>query len=90
LRPDDEERLALLTQDTHGLGVSPKALAQVVARTGPDHHNGLGFTFSDLRTRLLPEAVLRAYPDRPLADDDLLATAESMLPSPSLIEAQTT
>ena len=84
-RPSDGERAAVLDADTKGLGVSAGALAKTVALTGPGANEGLGFTFSDLRTRLLPEAVLRAYPDRPLADDDLVETAQAMMPSPSLV-----
>ena len=84
-RPVDSERAALLQADTDGLGISPHALEQTVALTGPEANEGLGFTFSDLRTRLLPEAVLRAYPDRPLADEDLLEAARTMTPSPSLV-----
>ncbi len=84
-RPDEAERAALLLADTAGLGISPQALKQTAALTGPEANDGLGFTFSDLRTRLLPEAVLRAYPDRPLADGDLLEAARAMAPSPSLV-----
>ena len=87
-RPAEVERAALIQADTAGLGISPKAVEQAVALTGPEANDGLGFTFSDLRTRLLPEAVLRAYPDRPLADDDLLETARHMTPSPSLVPEQ--
>jgi SpoVK/Ycf46/Vps4 family AAA+-type ATPase len=87
LRPSGEERLELLKRDVEGLGVAPETLRRLVTLTGPESHDGLGFTFSDLRTRLLPEAVLRAYPDRPLSDADLLATAEAMAPSPALLES---
>jgi SpoVK/Ycf46/Vps4 family AAA+-type ATPase len=87
-RPDESERAALLLADTAGLGISPQVLKQTVALTGPDANDGLGFTFSDLRTRLLPEAVLRAYPDRPLADGDLLEAARAMAPSPSLVSQE--
>jgi AAA+ superfamily predicted ATPase len=83
-RPDAQERAALLAADTEGLGLSPHALAEAVELTGPETNAGLGFTFSDLRIRLLPEAVLRAYPDRPLAEDDLLETARAMEPSPAV------
>jgi AAA+ superfamily predicted ATPase len=84
-RPNESERAALLRADTEGLGISSQALDDAVALTGPDANDGLGFTFSDLRTRLLPEALLRAYPDRPLADDDLLETARQLRPSPTLV-----
>jgi SpoVK/Ycf46/Vps4 family AAA+-type ATPase len=90
-RPDAAERVALLRHDTRGLGISPQALDRLAAITGPNHHHqGPGFTFSDLRTRLLPEAVLRAFPDRPLTDADLVAVAESMEPSPALVAADVT
>lgn len=85
-RPDEAERHALLSRDTEGLGISPETIVELVTLTGPGANDGLGFTFSDLRTRLLPEAILRAYPDRPLADDDLLTTATEMKPAPALIE----
>jgi SpoVK/Ycf46/Vps4 family AAA+-type ATPase len=85
-RPDDDQRLAVLTHDTLGLDISDGALREVAAITGPDANGGTGFTFSDLRTRLLTEAVLRAFPDRPLTDADLIAVANDMEPSPALVE----
>jgi hypothetical protein len=60
-------------------------LDELVARTGPDANDGLGFTFADLRPRLLPKAGLRAYPDRPLTVDDLLEAAATLIPSPALL-----
>jgi SpoVK/Ycf46/Vps4 family AAA+-type ATPase len=88
-RPVDAERREVLTHDTQGLGITEDVLDEIVARTGPDANDGLGFTFSDLRTRLLPEAILRAYPDRPLIGDDLLEAAATLTPSPALVETVT-
>jgi SpoVK/Ycf46/Vps4 family AAA+-type ATPase len=85
-RPDDAERAALFAHDTRGLGISAEAIEEAVTLTGADANGGLGFTFSDLRTRLLPEAILRAFPDRPLTGDDLIEVARELAPSPSLIE----
>jgi AAA+ superfamily predicted ATPase len=89
-RPDDTDRTELLVADTRGLGISPEAIQETVILTGPEANDGLGFTFSDLRTRLLPEAVLRAYPDRPIADDDILEVARAMTPSPSIVAEEPT
>lgn len=86
-RPDDAERREVFAYDTQGLGITGDVLDKLVARTGPDANDGLGFTFSDLRARLLPEAVLRAYPDRPLTGDDLLEAAAVLSPSPALVES---
>lgn len=84
-RPDDSEREALFRMDYDGLGLPDAAIHELVALTGP--RNGpsrLGFTFSDLRTRLLPEAIGYAFPDRKLMAEDLLKAARSLRPSPSV------
>ena len=77
------ERLELLEYDTEGLGVADVDLAEVVKLTAPGGGRP-GFTFSDLRTRLVPDAVLRAYPDRGLTVADLVAAAAELEPSPSV------
>jgi SpoVK/Ycf46/Vps4 family AAA+-type ATPase len=84
-RPEDDERRALLDFDTKGLDISAADLAKVVKLTGRLGSRP-GFTFSDIRTRLIPEAVLSAYPERPLKGADLIAAAENLEPAPSLEE----
>lgn len=86
LRPNDEERRELFTKDLDGLDVTPAQIAKLVAATGPSEEGGrsYGFTFSDLRTRLLPAAVLEAFPDHPLTFEALLDAARSTLPTPPL------
>jgi AAA+ superfamily predicted ATPase len=88
-RPGADERHALLSADLSGLGISPHAIDEAVGLTGADMNAGVGFTFSDLRTRLLPTAVLRAYPDRPLTDADIIESATAMMPSPALVVTET-
>jgi AAA+ superfamily predicted ATPase len=89
-RPDDEQRFALLRLECEGLGLSETVIREVVALTGPKGATRpLGFTFSDLRTRLLPEALARAFPDRRFAAEDLIGAARDLEPSPSVaIEAE--
>lgn len=84
-RPDEAEREQLLRLDLDGLGLSDKTLRDLVKLTGPDG-NGRpsGFTHSDLRTRLVPEALARAFPDRKVESKDLLEAARLIQPSPSL------
>lgn len=83
-RPDAVERRALFEMDCGGLDLSANCLKELVALTGPDEAAGrLGFTFSDLRTRLLPEALALAYPERALNGEDLLAAARVIKPSPA-------
>jgi len=98
-RPNAAERRALLEMDLEGLDIGDEVIDRLVAMTGgsdgPDAFRpGLGrgrpgFTFSDLRTRLLPAAVAAAFPDRALTADDLIAAAGRIVPTPSF-ESQKT
>lgn len=84
-RPDDHGREAMLRLDCEGLDFKDHVITELVKLTGPDGHTrSLGFTYSDLRTRLLPDALARAYPDRKVSPDDLLEAARLLHPSPSL------
>lgn len=81
-RPGDEERGALLAGELEGAGLSPSDIARLVDLTGPAKHGGVGFTFSDIRHRLLPEAVAECYPSKPLAFEVLERLATEIVPSP--------
>lgn len=84
-RPNDHEREQLLRLDLDGLGLPEKTLQDLVKLTGPDGNGRpLGFTYSDMRTLLFPEALARAFPDRRVESKDLLEAARSIQPSPSL------
>jgi AAA+ superfamily predicted ATPase len=84
-RPTPEERRELLEMTLAGVTVSPSEFDALVTATG-ERGGRLPFTFSDIQTRLIPAAVARAYPERPLTADDLLAAAAELEPSPSMEE----
>jgi len=65
-RPDRAQREAVITASLEGSGITAEEIAEIVEQTGDAHGRGYGFTYSDLRMRLLPAAILAAYPDRPL------------------------
>lgn len=81
-RPTDSERRALLSAELEGLGLSTAALDDLAATTGPAAHGGVGFTYSDLRHRLIPEAVAACYPTGPLTLAVLARLAADIVPSP--------
>lgn len=85
-RPDKEDCLKLLTHDLNGIGLSPKELrelATLITSGGP--HGKIGYSFSDFRLRFLPEALARAFPNRPLTFDILKETVLAVRPSPPII-----
>jgi SpoVK/Ycf46/Vps4 family AAA+-type ATPase len=82
-RPNDEERYALFQMDLEALEPSKAELGRLVKATGPKG-DAPGWTYSDIRTRLYPVALARAFPDRGLTVDDLEASAAEIEASPAM------
>lgn len=82
-RPDAEQRRAVLDMELNGMDISQSVIDRLVAMTGPSNERP-GFSYSDLRTRLIPDAVGRAYPTRRMTDDDLLLASEATTPSATM------
>ncbi len=80
-RPNDHEREELFRMDLEGLGVKDQIVHELVRLTGA-RDGQPGFTFSDLRSKLLPDALCRAFPSRALTGEDLLQAANDVRPSP--------
>jgi AAA+ superfamily predicted ATPase len=80
-RPTDQEREELLRMDLDGLIVKDETIHELVRLTGA-RDGRAGFTFSDLRSKLLPDALCRAFPSRALTGDDLIHAAKEVRPSP--------
>jgi len=85
-RPNETEREELLRLDCAGLGFPSEVFQELVSLTGPRPPHTPGFTFSDIRTRLLPSALGKAFPDRKLTKEDLIQSAQSIAPTPSISE----
>lgn len=80
-RPSDEERQQLFQMDLAGLEISQAQLIELMRLTGArDQHPS--WTYSDIRTRLYPTALAKAYPERALCFWDLSAAAMSLHASP--------
>jgi AAA+ superfamily predicted ATPase len=80
-RPGDDERRAVLIAALDGAGVDDRTLGELVTLTGPKGSNP-GFTYSDLTQRLVPTAIMAAFPDKPLSADVLLRVATEMRSTP--------
>jgi SpoVK/Ycf46/Vps4 family AAA+-type ATPase len=84
-RPNDVERRELFKMDCEGLGFDENTIVQLVKLTGSKKANDVPYTFSDLRTRLIPEALAHAYPQRKIEYNDFAAAAKKVVPSPALV-----
>lgn len=80
-RPTDDERRQLFEMDLAGLGLAPTQIAELVAATGA-HGSHPTWTYSDIRTRLYPAALAKAYPQGPLRFEHLRSVATTLHASP--------
>ncbi|MCD8452715.1 ATP-binding protein [Tenacibaculum dicentrarchi] len=84
-RPNKEERKELFSQSLNGIKLSEKELEKLSELTSPEENNDLGHSFSDIRLKVLPEAIAKAFPDKPLTFEMLVETISSIKPSPKII-----
>ncbi len=82
LRPDDAQRLRILTSALAGCGATGPEMAALVAATGSMHGRSYGYTYSDLTQRLVPALVLDAFPDNPITAKRAIEIAEKTAPTP--------
>lgn len=80
-RPNVAERKALFAMDLEGMGLTDKQLTELAAATG-ERGGHPAWTYSDIRTRLYPSAMAKAFPDRALTFKDLTESVLAILPSP--------
>ena len=80
-RPTDEERRQLFELDLDGLDLTDKQLSELVAATGV-RDKLPSWTYSDIRTRLYPAAVAKAFPGEPLSIDHIMLAASEIKASP--------
>jgi len=83
-RPNQEERMALFEQSLTGLPLTRDELSELADLTGPESNEGLGFSFSDIRLRILPEAIAACYPDSGLSFRAIKEVALNVKPSPQI------
>lgn len=81
-RPDDSAREELLRRAFQGVTISDAEMKEVVRLTGPQNGRGYGCTYSDLRQRFVPMAVLNAVDEvGPVTGQGLIALARDFLPT---------
>lgn len=80
-RPSDDERRQLFAMDLAALSLGTAQIDHLVAATGP-RPGQPSWTYSDIRTRLYPTALAKAYPHEPLTFNHLKNVATVLRASP--------
>ena len=80
-RPNSIERKALFSMDLNGMKLTESELEALADATGEKDEQP-SWTYSDIRTRLYPTALAKAFPNRPLSFEDITESILAMNPSP--------
>ncbi|MCT3917899.1 ATP-binding protein [Elizabethkingia anophelis] len=83
-RPTFDERKLLFETSLEGVRISNEQYGQLAELSGEEHNNGIGFSFSDIRLRILPEAIAKCFPDKPIDFDVISETIKKIKPSPKI------
>lgn len=65
-RPNFEQRLQVFKKYYEESSLKEPDFNTLAKMTGEDGSRNYGFTYSDILTRIIPQSVLEAYPDKPL------------------------
>jgi SpoVK/Ycf46/Vps4 family AAA+-type ATPase len=84
-RPTFDECKELYSQSLMGLKFSDEELNELASLSVPNKKTDLGYSFSDIRLKVLPEAIANAFPNNPLSFSILKETILSIKPSPAII-----
>ena len=80
-RPNKAQAVAVL-KILAEVGLSDDQISEIAEVATAAGDSGVGFTYSDLTQRLLPSAVLEAYPNGPIGFDTILSTLSRITPTP--------
>lgn len=83
-RPTFEECKELYSQSLDGLDFTSEQLDELASMSIAIKTSDLGYSFSDIRLKVLPEAIANAYPSQPLSFSILKETIKSIKPSPAI------
>ena len=84
-RPKETERKDLFEKSLVGINFSKEELQNLADLTSPEQNDGLGHSFSDIRLKVIPEAIAMSFPDNPLTFEILCVTIKNIKPSPKVI-----
>jgi AAA+ superfamily predicted ATPase len=81
-RPNEEQRVLVLSQALKDTGLSDKQISELAHLTGRNGEHSYGFTYSDLVRRLVPALVLDAFPSNPIQFTRVRELTAKMKPTP--------
>lgn len=84
-RPTKKECMELYEKSLEGIKFTKEQLEELAELSLKTETDEVGFSFSDIRLKVLPEAVAKAFPDKPLTFDIVKETILCITPSPEIL-----
>lgn len=84
-RPTKEECIELYQKSLKGITFTVEQLNELAELSLKKGIDKVGYSFSDIRLKVLPEAIAKAYPNKPLTFEIIKEVILSITPSPQII-----
>ncbi len=81
IRPNGEQRTALLSRVLDGVGFSKDQIRQIADALGETKQREYGCTYSDITQRLVPDFVFQSFPHKALDFNETLTLAKAFIPT---------
>lgn len=81
-RPNFEQRLDVFQKILQDVQLKPSELNTLAQMTGKNDKNPWSFSYSDIITRVIPQSVLYAYPNKALSFEIIKEALEDIKPTP--------
>lgn len=85
-RPNKEQLKKVFQMYFDDIGLTNEQIMELAKLAGPTKARKYGFTYSDIVNKVVPNAIMEAYPDNPLTPENVLAAVKNTQPTPSFKE----
>jgi len=85
-RPNQEQLKKMFEIYFGDIGLTSDQIAELVKLAGPTEARKYSFTYSDIVDKVVPNAIMEAYPNNPLTFDNTLTAVKNTQPTPPFKE----
>lgn len=85
-RPNQEQLKKMFEMYFGDIGLTDEQIVELVKLASPTELRKYGFTYSDIVNKVVPNAIMEAYPNNPLAFNNVLSAVTNTQPTPPFKE----
>lgn len=85
-RPNQDQLKRMFEMYFKDIGLTDEQIMELVKLAGATEKREYGFTYSDIVNKVIPNAIMEAYPDNPLTFNNVLSAVTNTQPTPPFKE----